>query len=74
MDDDKKKAELITKIRLLNNIKEDTEHTRKFRELAEDESFKAYEELLQLCDGDKDLVARLLGQKEWIQEKKKSFP
>ena len=63
--DQKKIAELVMKITLLNRIKEDEEYDRKLRLRAEDESFTCYEELLQVCDGDRELVSRLLGQKEW---------
>jgi hypothetical protein len=72
--DQKKIAELVMKITLLNRIKEDEEYDHKLRLRAEDESFKCYEELLQLCDGDRELTSRLLGQKDWFEEKKKQFP
>ena len=62
------------KITLLNRIKEDEEYDRKLRLRAEDESFTCYEELLQLCDGDRDLVSRRLNQKEWFQERNKQLP
>ena len=72
--DQKKIAELVMKITLLNRIKEDEEYDRKLRLRAEDESFTCYEELLQLCDGDRDLVSRRLNQKEWFQERNKQLP
>jgi hypothetical protein len=72
--DQKKISELVIKITLLNRIKENEEYDHKLRLRAEDESFECYEQLLQICDGDRELVSRLLGQKEWFEEKKKQFP
>jgi len=61
MSADKKK--LVERILNLRIVKEDYSLSRRERINAENESFEAYEQLLALCGGDVDLVARLLGSR-----------
>jgi hypothetical protein len=57
------KKELVERILRLRKVKEDYSRSKRERIEAENLSFEAYEKLLALCDGDSDLVARLLGSR-----------
>jgi len=57
------KKELVERILRLRKVKEDYSRSKRERINAENESFEAYEQLLKLCDGDSDLVARVLGSR-----------
>jgi succinate dehydrogenase flavin-adding protein (antitoxin of CptAB toxin-antitoxin module) len=57
------KKELVEKILNLRIVKEDFTRFKRERVNAENESFEAYEQLLALCDGDVDLLKRLLGER-----------
>ena len=57
------KKELVEKILRLRIVKEDFTRSKRERINAENESFEAYERLLALCDGDVDLLKRLLGER-----------
>jgi hypothetical protein len=61
------KAELIRAVRYFNWKKRDYQFSQAERLEAEDRSFDAYEKLLSLCDGDTDLVQRLLHGKSKTQ-------
>ena len=59
----KDRKELVEKILNLRIVKEDFTRSKRERINAENESFEAYEQLLALCDGDVDLLKRLLGER-----------
>jgi arginyl-tRNA--protein-N-Asp/Glu arginylyltransferase len=59
----KDKKELVERILNLRIVKEDFTRSKRERINAENESFEAYERLLALCDGDVDLLKRLLGER-----------
>lgn len=68
---EQRKRELVAVIQMADQMKYSGDFNRNDRLKAEDYSFNAYEELLGLCDGDTDLVARLLGQSRWHNQNKK---
>ena len=68
-------AKLVSRITALDQLKEDTEYSREVRMKAADASAECYDQLLRLCNGDAEYVARLLGQKEWFDaNRKKKLP
>lgn len=57
------KKDLVDKILWCRNHKDDMALSHAKRVEIEDFSFDCYEKLLALCDGDSDLVKRLLGER-----------
>jgi hypothetical protein len=68
MTEDKRK--LVENILNLRIVKNDYTLSKAERLRAEDFSFECYEKFLFLCDGDSDLVKRLLGERKPIKEYK----
>lgn len=58
------KKELVEKILWCRNHKDDMALSLRKRIEIEDFSFDCYENLLKSCDGDSDLVSRLLGERK----------
>jgi hypothetical protein len=59
----KDRKDLAERILDLRIVKADYTRSKRERIEAENESFECYERLLALCDGDSDLVKRLLGER-----------
>jgi len=70
------KAELVKAVHYFDWKKRDYQFSQAERLEAEDKSFDAYEKLLSLCDGDTDLVQRLLhgiSKVEWDKKCRKEI-
>jgi hypothetical protein len=65
----KDKKELVERILHYRNLKNDFTLSKARRIEIENLSFECYERILALCDGDTDLVCRLLGERKPTREK-----